>query len=193
MMYLAEYLEERWIGKARLATASARYRRPMPVTPGRIRMACGSRKRWTIWMRSNGRRSEYSAWPGTTKKRPCGTKPTTSRPSTLDRLRTENRKSEADEYQLKLDQSLIRDIVVIISWTGEADLDLEVEEPSGTICSAQNRRTIGGGVLLGDGSRKLDKKSNVIGIGIVRLSEGYDGVYRALDQAACGVSWPPAR
>ena len=34
--------------------------------------------------------------------------------STLDRLRSENRKSEADAYQQKLDQSLIRDVVVVV-------------------------------------------------------------------------------
>lgn len=106
--------------------------------------------------------------------------------STLDRLRSENRKADADEYQQKLDQSLIRDIVVIISWTGDADLDLELEEPSGTICSARNRRTPSGGVLLGDNSRRLDKKSNVMASESYVCPQGFDGVYRALVRRVWG-------
>ncbi len=106
--------------------------------------------------------------------------------ATLDRLRTENRKAEAEAYQQKLDQSLIRDIVVVVSWTGEADIDLSVEEPGGTICSAQNRRTIGGGVLLGEGSRRLDKKTSVSASESYVCPTGYDGVYRALIKRAWG-------
>ena len=59
--------------------------------------------------------------------------------ATLNRLRSESRKSEADDYQQKVDQTLIRDVFVRISWSGEADIDLMVEEPSGTVCSARNR------------------------------------------------------
>ncbi len=106
--------------------------------------------------------------------------------ATLDRLRSENRKTEADAYQQKLDQSLIRDVVVVVSWTGEADIDLAMEEPGGTICSAHNRRTTGGGVLLGDGSRKLDKKSNVSASESYVCSIGYEGVYRALIKRVWG-------
>ena len=106
--------------------------------------------------------------------------------ATLDRLRSENRKSEADEYQRKLDECMIRDIVVKITWTGEADLDLLVEEPTGTVASARNRRTTSGGVLLGDASRSLDRKSNVTASESYVCPVGFDGVYRALVRRVWG-------
>jgi hypothetical protein len=34
-----------------------------------------------------------------------------------------------------------RDVVVRLSWQGEADLDLKVEEPTGSICTWQNRQS----------------------------------------------------
>lgn len=43
-----------------------------------------------------------------------------------------------------------RDLVVKLSWQGEADLDLKVVEPSGSVCSTLNRQTVGGGTLVGD-------------------------------------------
>ena len=69
-------------------------------------------------------------------------------------------------------------MVVVVSWSGEADIDLTVEEPGGTVCSARNRRTTGGGVLLGNSTQKLDKKSNVSATESYVCPTGYDGVYR---------------
>jgi hypothetical protein len=43
-----------------------------------------------------------------------------------------------------------RDIVIRLSWQGEADLDLKVEEPTGSVCTWLNRQTVGGGTLIGD-------------------------------------------
>jgi hypothetical protein len=40
--------------------------------------------------------------------------------------------------------------VVHVSWTGNADIDVSVEEPSGSVCSAAEPRTSAGGVSLGD-------------------------------------------
>src|SRR6185436_3360989 len=70
--------------------------------------------------------------------------------ATLERLRADGRTQEADAFQAKLDQAALRDCVVKVSWTGDADVDIMVEEPTGTVCSAMNPRTTGGGVLLGD-------------------------------------------
>ncbi len=44
-----------------------------------------------------------------------------------------------------------RDLVLRLSWNGDADLDLVVEEPLGTVCSRQNKYSRGGGVLVHDG------------------------------------------
>jgi hypothetical protein len=40
--------------------------------------------------------------------------------------------------------------VVKLAWQGDADLDLQVKGPAGSVCSPLNRRTVGGGVLIGD-------------------------------------------
>ena len=66
------------------------------------------------------------------------------------RLVDEKRTQEAADFKTQLDKALIRDIKVVVSWTGAADIDVYVEEPSGTICSLRNRRTTSGGMLLGE-------------------------------------------
>ena len=45
----------------------------------------------------------------------------------------------------------VRDLQVRLTWNGTADLDLLVEEPTGTVCSFENTETIGGGIHLHDG------------------------------------------
>jgi len=68
-----------------------------------------------------------------------------------ERLRTEGFEEQAARLDQSLEQALQRDLVIELSWSGKADLDLLVEEPSGTICSAENPSTAGGGVFVHDG------------------------------------------
>ncbi len=63
-----------------------------------------------------------------------------------------SRVMEADAFVKDLEESFVRDAVVRVTWTGDCDVDLLVEEPSGTICSVNNPRTAAGGMLLRDGS-----------------------------------------
>jgi hypothetical protein len=106
--------------------------------------------------------------------------------ATLDQLRAEGRVREAEAYQAQLDQAVVRDVVVRVTWTGEADIDLLVEEPTGTVCSLRNPRTVGGGVMLGDGSSRLG------GLAIDGYQEVYvcpkafDGTYRMLIRRVWG-------
>ena len=44
-----------------------------------------------------------------------------------------------------------RDLILKLTWNGNADLDLVVEEPLGTVCSRQQKYSRGGGVLVHDG------------------------------------------
>ena len=60
---------------------------------------------------------------------------------------------------MRSDQALVRDCVVVVSWTGDADIDLLVEEPTGTVCSFRNPRTTGGGLMLGDSSSADERDS----------------------------------
>jgi len=57
---------------------------------------------------------------------------------------------KAQVFGEKLNVATHRDCRVVVTWTGNADIDLFVQEPTGTICSLQNERTTAGGVMLGD-------------------------------------------
>ncbi|MBX7166550.1 MAG: hypothetical protein K1X74_09415 [Pirellulales bacterium] len=70
--------------------------------------------------------------------------------ATLDKLENDGKKEAADAYLAQLDDAVSRDVVVVVSWTGDADVDVMVEEPAGTVCSFRNPRTTAGGTLLGD-------------------------------------------
>jgi hypothetical protein len=45
---------------------------------------------------------------------------------------------------------MVRDCVITVTWTGDADIDLVVQEPGGTVCSFRNPRSPAGGVLVED-------------------------------------------
>jgi hypothetical protein len=87
--------------------------------------------------------------------------------ATLEQLKSENRTKEAAAFQAAVDKALVRDCFVKVTWTGDADIDLMVEEPAGTVCSLRNPRTSSGGVMLGDSASRPGKAS----------AEGYSEVY----------------
>jgi len=68
----------------------------------------------------------------------------------IESLRKQGKHQQADEYATGIKKALQRDIVVKVSWTGDADVDLMVEEPSGSVCSYRQNKTPGGGRLVGD-------------------------------------------
>ena len=70
--------------------------------------------------------------------------------ATLERLKKEGKTDEAERFRGDLDAAMARDCKVVVSWTGDADIDVLVQEPSGTICSSHNPRTASGGVMLED-------------------------------------------
>jgi len=71
--------------------------------------------------------------------------------ATIDRLKTEGRAADADAFQAAVDAALVRDIVIDVSWTGDADIDIAVQEPTGSVCSVSAPRSVSGGTLLADG------------------------------------------
>jgi uncharacterized membrane protein YgcG len=80
----------------------------------------------------------------------------------------------------KLNDAVARDCVVKITWTGDADVDMLIEEPSATVCSGRNPRTTAGGVMLGDayahsGGNSLDGYSE-----FYVCPKGFAGQYRML-------------
>ncbi len=66
-------------------------------------------------------------------------------------LRRDGDAAAADELKSSVAEAHARDLVLRLTWSGTADLDLIVEEPAGTVCSFENRDSPGGGVLTHDG------------------------------------------
>ncbi len=95
---------------------------------------------------------------------------------TLADLEQEGHDQEAADYRARLNDALRRDCVVKVSWTGNADVDIEVEEPSGSICSLGEPRTLSGGVNLGD-AYASGNDSPVMSESYV-CPEGFAGKYR---------------
>jgi len=106
--------------------------------------------------------------------------------ATLERLKSEGRTNEAEQYQVALDEAISRDCVVIVSWSGKADVDVMVEEPTGTVCSLRQPRTAGGGVMLGDGHSSLGERNSGISREVYVCPKGFDGTYRVLVRRVWG-------
>jgi hypothetical protein len=70
--------------------------------------------------------------------------------TTLDELKAGGDAAAFESFQAELNAALVRDCVVKVSWSGDADVDLIVDEPSGETCSLRSPRTASGGVWLGD-------------------------------------------
>ena len=100
----------------------------------------------------------------------------------LERLRVEKRTAEADAFQAAMKAALVRDCVVTVSWSGDADVDLIVEEPAGTMCSFRVPRTTSGGVLIGD---TFDKTTGLRTETYV-CPIGFNGDYRMLAKRVWG-------
>ena len=58
---------------------------------------------------------------------------------------------QAEKFAAAVRQARIRDLVLELTWSGDADIDLSVEEPGGVLCSFENPTTPQGGVHLNDG------------------------------------------
>ena len=97
---------------------------------------------------------------------------------TIERLKKEKRDKEADKFLAELNQAVARDCVVAVHWTGEADVDLQVLEPSGAVCSLRNPRTTAGGVMLGDVLSQTNSDNSGGHSAVYVCPKGFDGTYR---------------
>jgi hypothetical protein len=104
----------------------------------------------------------------------------------LDKLRAEKRDDEADHFLAACKQAVARDCVAIVTWTGDADVDVSVKEPTGTICSLRNPRTIGGGILLDDAIRQIGRDSLGGRSAVYVCPKGFDGEYQLLARRVWG-------
>jgi hypothetical protein len=92
----------------------------------------------------------------------------------VKKLRQKKRDSEAEHLLAAVAAARQRDLVLDLAWNGEADLDLIVEEPQGTVCSHHQPRTSGGGVMVHDGFGPDQKNTYEQYI----CPEGFPGQYR---------------
>ena len=91
----------------------------------------------------------------------------------------------ANEYAQAISEAKHRDCVVEISYTGDADLDLYIQEPGGTICSRLITRTTAGGVHFGDNASKGSNQSGKITEKYV-LPKGFSGDYQLVIKRITG-------
>ena len=95
------------------------------------------------------------------------------------------RNEEANRFEATLDQAIARDCVVKVQWTGDADVDVMVKEPAGTVCSLRNQRTTSGGMLLGDQSS--DTKASIEGhVAVYSCPKAFSGNYQLLIRRVFG-------
>ncbi|NMC22119.1 MAG: hypothetical protein GYA33_17065, partial [Thermogutta sp.] len=104
----------------------------------------------------------------------------------LDELKAKNLEEQASRYQAALDEAVARDCVIEVSWLGEADVDVIVEEPAGTLCSLRNPRTTSGGVLVGDVSSRSARQGDEGYREYYVCPRGFSGTYRGLIRRVWG-------
>jgi hypothetical protein len=103
-----------------------------------------------------------------------------------DKLRKEGKTAQAEDFKKALEAAQVRDCKVTVIWTGQADVDLTVEEPTGAVCSFHNPRTPGGGVMLGDAYAKSDRMPAEGYSESYVLPQGFTGEYRLLIRRVWG-------
>ncbi|MEW4489354.1 hypothetical protein AB1L42_14830 [Thalassoglobus sp. JC818] len=72
----------------------------------------------------------------------------------LNRMRNLRRSGDSETLARlteALQQAKVQDLQIRLDWSGDADLDLIVEEPPGSICSFETPLTYAGGIHLNDG------------------------------------------
>jgi hypothetical protein len=101
----------------------------------------------------------------------------------LEKLRSQGQVSQAEQFRKQLDEAQARDCVVKVSWTGDADIDLTVQEPTGAVCTFSNPRTAGGGVMQGDTYIKMKAPGSDGSAEFSQsyvLPQGFNGQYKVL-------------
>jgi len=104
----------------------------------------------------------------------------------LEKLKAENRTAEFNAFQEAVKQAKIRDCAVAVTWTGEGEVDLCVQEPAGTVCSFRSPRTTAGGVLLGDTLVKSLLPGGEGHSQVYVCPEGFSGGYKLLARRVWG-------
>jgi len=78
--------------------------------------------------------------------------------ATIETLESSGKTTEAKSLRTAVDSALVRDLEIDVTWSGDADIDIMVEEPVGSVCSRSAPRSPSGGVLLGDSAAASEDK-----------------------------------
>jgi hypothetical protein len=87
-------------------------------------------------------------WP--TDNQELHTKAAAKLKDLADKLARGQRQADGERMVKSVGSLRERDLVIKLNYDGQADLDLEVREPSGAVCSFMQRQSPGGGTLIGD-------------------------------------------
>lgn len=98
----------------------------------------------------------------------------------VEELRKSGETNAAEEFETKLAEALKRDLIVVVRWNGDADVDMIVEEPGGTACSFRNPRTSGGGVMMGNLAETLEQDEASEHSQMYVCPEAFAGKYRVM-------------
>jgi hypothetical protein len=103
----------------------------------------------------------------------------------VERLDKDGQAEAAEAFKAAVDRALVRDIEVEVAWNGDADIDLVVEEPPGTVCSLSAPRSESGGVLLADSDAPADQANTTHRERYV-ATEAFPGTYRVVIRRVTG-------
>jgi tetratricopeptide (TPR) repeat protein len=79
--------------------------------------------------------------------------------SLIKKLNEQQKSDEARRLKESVQSQDRRDLTIKLNFQGDADLDLQVQEPTGSVCTCLNRQTVGGGVLVGDTLSDLNSET----------------------------------
>ena len=77
----------------------------------------------------------------------------------MQELTNAGKVERAEQMEIAMAEARKRDLALKLTWSGEGDVDLIVEEPWGTICSSTTPQTAGGGAFVHDGAGPEQKNS----------------------------------
>ena len=100
-------------------------------------------------------------------------------------LKKAGKVEELTAFENEIAATRHRDCFIEVSWTGDADIDIYVEEPGGTICSRLNPRTTAGGVYYGD-VYSIGKSNSGLMKEQYVLPKGFSGDYRVIVRRMMG-------
>ncbi|MBA2117870.1 hypothetical protein HOV93_50760 [Planctomycetes bacterium FF15] len=98
----------------------------------------------------------------------------------LQQLLADKKNDVAEQFNERIREALVRDAIVKVTWSGQSDLDLIIEEPSGSVCSQHNPRTISGGIFLGDAVSSLGDAGTDGAYEAYVVPKGFKGDYKML-------------